>query len=379
MSLPPGSVPDGEWGHDYPYPPTGQLLTSITTMLGATEGKPWLPGWASGLTAGYSVGNLETLARVKVLQGSDKAIALAAREGERIRDRKKYTGGYVHDVLRALILWQASPDGHGGELVLPDLPERLAGEDYDGIPVKYVSEFMIDGFLNWVADFGPEFIASEMTVYNLALGLAGTLDIIARIPGFTVGRTGVFIPGSGVQVCVDAKTGKNLSVTWREQVAFYRRCPECSTPLGEMYATPPTEAGAVLHLRPEFVRGYQFMPIAKAEDAAAWNTCRDAARMYFGRKAAKEKPGRVCRPLRADGTIPPPLLADLDGEGYGRGLVPLRKAGITDLEQVAGMTAGQLLKIKGVGKKLLNDQIRVMLTDYGLHLAGEAPKLAEVA
>ena len=77
-----------------------------------------------------------------------------------------------------------------------------------------------------------------MTVYNLALGLAGTLDIIVRIPGFTVGRTGVFIPGSGVQVCVDAKTGKNLSVTWREQVAFYRRCPECSTPLGEMYADP---------------------------------------------------------------------------------------------------------------------------------------------
>ena len=72
MSLPPGSVADGEWGHDYPYPPTGQLLTSITTMLGATEGKPWLPGWASRLTAGYSVDNLEALARVKVLQGREQ-------------------------------------------------------------------------------------------------------------------------------------------------------------------------------------------------------------------------------------------------------------------------------------------------------------------
>ena len=74
----------------------------------------------------------------------------------------------------------------------------------------------------------------------------------------------------------------------------------------------------------------------------------------------------MCRPLRADGTIPPPLLADLDGEGYGRALPPLRKAGITDLDQLAAMTAGQCLKVKGVGKTLL-DQIRVMLTDYGLH------------
>ena len=57
----------------------------------------------------------------------------------------------------------------------------------------------------------------------------------------------------------------------------------------------------------------------------------------------KAKPGKVCYPLRADGTIQQPRLADLDGEGYGRALSPLIKAGIGDLEQLAAMDAGDCL------------------------------------
>ena len=103
-----------------------------------------------------------------------------------------------------------------------------------------------------------------------------------------------------------------------------------------------------------------------------------ALELYEGRKAAKKKPGKVCYPLRADGTIPQPRIADLDGEGYGRAISPLVKAGIGDLEQLAAMTAGQLLAVKGIGGKTV-DGIRVMLADHGLCLVGEAPVLAEVA
>ena len=42
------------------------------------------------------------------------------------------------------------------------------------------------------------------------------------------------------------------------------------------------------------------------------------------------------------------------------------------------MDAGDCLKVKGVGGKLL-DGIRVMLADHGLHLADEAPELAKAA
>jgi hypothetical protein len=114
------------------------------------------------------------------------------------------------------------------------------------------------------------------------------------------------------------------------------------------------------------------MLISGADDAAAWNRFRRAVELHQGRSEVKAKPGKVCYPLRADGTIPQPRIADLDGEGYGRALAPLVKAGITNLEQLAAMDAGDCLKVKGVGGKVL-DVIRVMLADHGLHLRDEAP------
>ena len=88
----------------------------------------------------------------------------------------------------------------------------------------------------------------------------------------------------------------------------------------------------------------------------------------------------MCYPLRADGTVRQPLIADLDGEGYGRAISPLVKAlgADADLDKLAAMTAGDLLKVKGVGGKVL-DIARVMLADHGLHLADEAPELAKAA
>jgi hypothetical protein len=126
----------------------------------------------------------------------------------------------------------------------------------------------------------------------------------------------------------------------------------------------------VLHLRPEHPRGYRFHLISGAADARAWNRFRRDVEIWQGRKEENAKPGKVCYPLRADGTIRQPLLADLDGEGYGRTLSPLIKAGIADLEQLAAMDAGDCLKVKGIGGKLLGT-IRQMLADHGLCLKGE--------
>jgi hypothetical protein len=396
MSAIANAVTDEKTGErDYLYPPTGEMFPSVTTVLGGTEGKPWLPGWAAGIAAEYAYDNhavLEALAAKKAAEhlaagmpapaaaqkGRDDAVAFAKRESERIRDVKRDTGGYVHSIAEALVLWQASPEGHGAELSLPLLPDHLHGADYDGLPVEDVSEWMIEGFLNWVSDYSPRFLAAEMTVFHPGLKVAGTLDAIAELPGLGIGRAGRFVPGPGVTGCFDVKTGKHLSVTWPEQVGTYRRCPECLLPLGEMRPTPPTEFGAVVHLRPEYPRCYRLMLISGDSDAAAWDRFQSAAQVYRGRRAAKAKPGKVCYPLRADGTIRQPRIADLDGEGYGRVLSPLLKAGYEDLEQVAAVSAGQLLRTRGIKDKTL-DGIRVMLADHGLHLAGETPVLQEVA
>ena len=379
MSNPATATTNEDGSRSYTYPPTGERFPSVTTVLGATEGKPWLVPWSARLAAEYAVDHLDLIGAVAdgraftvaAQEGGRKAaVDLAKRQAAEIRDRKRDTGGYVHDVVEALILWQASPEGTGADLMLPVLPDHLRGMDYDDEPVEDVADWMLTGFLNFVADFRPVFHAAEMTVYNAALRVAGTLDMIVTLPGLSVGRAGRFIPGDGVTPCVDVKTGKHLDVTVPEQIGSYRRMTQALLPMGELVPMIRTKCGAVLHLRPEYPRGYRLMLISGADDAAAWNRFRRAVELHEGRSAAKGKPGKVCYPLREDGTVRQPLIADLDGEGYGRVLAPLAKAGITDLEQLAAMDAGDCLKVRGVGGKVL-EVIRVMLADHGLHLRGE--------
>lgn len=381
MSNPATATTEADGSRTYTYPPTGEEFPSVTTILGATEGKPWLAPWSAGIAAGYAVDNLAELAAIVKRDGRDAAVALAKKQAERIRDRKRDTGGYVHDVVEALVLWAHETAGaRGSDIALPVLPDHLAGEYYDDDPVEDVADWMVEGFLNWVSDYNPQFRAAEMTVFHPGLRVAGTLDSIGYLPGLDIGPAGRFIPGPGVQGCIDVKTGKHLSVTWPEQIATYRRCPECHADRlsRDLYPTPATRFGAVLHLRPEHPRCYRFMLISAKDDAAAWNRFRRAVEIFEGRREAKAKPGKVCYPLRPDGTIQQPRIADLDGEGYGRALSPLVKAGINDLEQLAAMDAGDCLAVKGVGGKVL-DVIRIMLADHGLHLRGEAPETLKAA
>ena len=367
----------------YIYPPTGEKFPSVTTILSGTDGKRYLIDWSAKLAAERAVDNIEHVTRLLAAGEGDAAerrqaavdyVKEAAKEA---RELKADAGSYVHDVVEALILWGAGRTG--AEITLPVLPEHLAGAYYEeDLPVEGVTDWMIEGFLNFVADYRPIFQASEMTTFTPDLKVAGTLDIIATLPGLAVGRAGRFVPGTGVTPCIDVKTGKHPEVTWREQVASYRRMKQALLPMGEIVPMPATECGAVLHLRPEYERGYRLMLISGAGDAAAWNRFRRAAELFQGRAGVKAKPGKVCYPLRADGTIQQPRLADLDGEGYGRALSPLIKAGIDDLEQLAAMDDGQLLALKGVGGKTV-ETVRVMLSDHGLHLAGEGLPIGKAA
>ena len=363
---------DADSNRHYTYPPTGEQFVSVTSVLGATEGKPWLTGWSSRVAARYAVTNLDLIAEKIRTEGEEAAFGLIAEQSEQIRSLKADAGTYVHDVVEALVLWSASPAGAGSDIALPLLPEHLQGALYDDEPVEDVTAWMVEGFLNFMADFGPQILAAEMAVFSPELRTAGTLDLIAALRRYGVGTSGrlTAAPGTVLPLCVDIKTGKHLSVTWREQIAAYRRMPECLLPLGDMAPMPATEAAAVLHLRPEHDRCYRLMLISGADDAKAWATFRSALSLYHDRAAAKPKPGKVCRPMRADGTIPQPHLADLDGEGWGRALGPLMRAGIPDLEALAAMTAGQCVAIHRVGPKTVNS-IRALLAAHGLCLAGE--------
>jgi len=356
----------------YTHPITGDRLISVTTVLGATNGKPWLSGWSARITAEYVVDNLAAITALIAEQGRDAAVERIKDEAKRLRQKKADAGKYVHDVQEALILWAASPDRTGTDIVLPTLPEHLVGADYDDEPLEDVVAFMVDGFTRFVSDWDPGFEAAEMTVFNLVLRVAGTLDMIVHLRDVQLTADGriVSAPGSVLRLCVDTKTGKYLDATIPEQLASYRRMREALLPMGQLVPMPETDASAVLHLRPEHPDGYQLIPLAPADDAHAWNRFRRAVELTEGRSQVHAKPGRVARPPRPDGTSPAPRLADLTGEVHGRVLAALASTGCADLEEIAAFTAADLLAVKGIGAKTL-DTTRRLLAEYGLHLADD--------
>jgi hypothetical protein len=54
-----GRITDKETGERwYEYPPTGELLDSVTTVISATNSKPWIAGWHGRTSAAWCVDNL---------------------------------------------------------------------------------------------------------------------------------------------------------------------------------------------------------------------------------------------------------------------------------------------------------------------------------
>ena len=175
-------------GHrTYPFPPTGEAFTSITTILSESEGKQaYLVPWSARLAAEKAVDNLDTVAGILAEHGPEEgraaAVAYLKDTAKQARELKADVGTHVHDVVEALILWADSPDRTGTDIAIPVLPEHLEGAEYDDEPVEDVVGWMVEGFLNFIGDWKPVFRASEMTVFNPALKVAGTLDIIAELP-----------------------------------------------------------------------------------------------------------------------------------------------------------------------------------------------------
>lgn len=359
--------------------PNGDRLISMTNVGGSTDGtkKEVYMAWAAKLAAFAAVENLQEVLRILKENGPEEgpeaAVAFITEDARKRRELKRDAGSFVHQVLEMLILWAASPDGTGAEITFPELPAHLAGALYDGEPVEQVTDAMITGFMNFVTDFGVSIQASEMVVFNRQFGIAGTLDAIMGFPGRRYEPAGWLRadPTAAATLCVDFKSGREDIMT-QEQVPGYRRCPEALLPMGEIAPTPRTDGGAVLYLRPEYERGYRLLIMSAADDAKGWNRFRRALELTTGRRATRDKPGRVAYPLLPDGTLPSPRTADLDGEGYGRVPGALARAGILDLDALAALDEAGCLALKGIGGKSL-PIIRQILIDYGLRLNGDTP------
>lgn len=235
---PANSVTDQDTGSRiYDHPITGEIFTSVTTILSAVA-KENLHYWAAKVVQEKALDMVPAL--VKSLRhkpcdmkGDDRCracrdcVALELRrEPDRVRDEAADRGKRVHKVADHYVL-------HGQI------------RDHDADIADYVQQW-----LRWRDTHQVTFDASEVTVINRDHGFAGTLDGIIRC-GWLPPKWKHLI---GVPLIDDLKTGKGIYDTHALQLAAYR-CPGnvVMLPNGDELPLPDCdpEIGALVQVRPD--------------------------------------------------------------------------------------------------------------------------------
>lgn len=195
-------------------------VPGVTSVVGMLP-KPFLPRWAAKATAEWTVDNLGSVVGLAL---NDPQGAVDVMKGAPWRDTRQAadTGTAVHDLYERL--------GNGEDVgrVHPDLE-------------PYVSHFH-----EFVAEFSPEFILQEETVWSEAHNYAGSFDLLAGV--------------DGERVIIDYKTTR--SGVYPEvalQLSAYANADYIINPDGSTEELPEVESAAVLHVRPE---GWQLIPVS---------------------------------------------------------------------------------------------------------------------
>ncbi len=200
----------------------GEAYWSVTTILKAVP-KDALVYWSAKEAAICAVDNIPRIRAILGDDGDGREAAINWIKGAcwRSSGKKMELGTIVHNVIEALVI-----DGP-----MPAIPKD--------------AEPYVDQFLDWYATFNPQFQASEMTVFSRKEKYAGTLDMIATVPG--LGR-----------LLIDTKTGSGVYPETALQLSAYRKAEFILLADGREEPMPATDGGAVLHLRPD---GYELIPV----------------------------------------------------------------------------------------------------------------------
>ena len=219
MTSPPLSqeMPDGS--RRYCHPLTGELVPSVTTII-AMLSKPLLTGWAARVAADYAIDEWDALAGLSPYERK-RAIKYAH---EREREKSADLGTAVHSAIDS---W-------------------CKGEAH--VHAKDVDPYM-GSFTRFLMDKRPEFLYSEVTIWNRTYDYAGTADSILRL------GDKIFL--------TDYKTGKNLHSEVGLQLSALAHGEFIITPDGEELELPVIDALAAIHIRP---RSWHFTPVNYSEE-----------------------------------------------------------------------------------------------------------------
>lgn len=218
----------------------GNKIPGVTTIIDQGVPKPALVGWGIKSVAEFALdhwtelGQLTPSVRLAELKGSPYAI----------KDEAANRGTEVHALAEQLL--------KGEEVSVPPV---LAGH--------------VKAYVAFLNDWEPEVILAESSVVNFAVGYAGTLDKIVRIPG-------------GCPVCsgddcvwlADTKTGKGVYGDVALQLAAYRYAESYVGTAGGLLPMPDVDHCGVVHVRED---GYRFLPVRADRDV--FQEFRHAARV----------------------------------------------------------------------------------------------------
>lgn len=207
MSDPPLAEQVKGIGRMYRYPPTDELVPSITSIIDVLD-KPALIGWAARETAKAA---WEQRAALVNMDDEEAAVDMLKNARFRSRGRKANVGSAIHEVCEAL----------ARDIELPSYPEEAS---------PYV-----DQFLRFVADYDPTFTVVEGTVFNLSKRYAGTFDFLAIIGGVPV--IGDYKTGSGIypEVALQTAAARYAEQLWDRET-------------GELRTMPATDGAIAVHL-----------------------------------------------------------------------------------------------------------------------------------
>lgn len=228
------------------HTPYGRYL-SVTTILDLGINKKGLQDWYAWEAAQCAIQNLPMLARVRGDKARRDAAIFLAGEAERIRDEAGDLGSAIHADINASILGIERPE-----------------------PSEEQAPFMA-AFRQFVADWQPEWEATELVVANPEDGWAGTADWWAwlNLPG--VGRT--LVAGDSKSGKPDKRRDKATYPAAAMQLSAYRRGTVGWLRDGTEVVPPKADHAVILHLRPDHypdTGGYALVPVDTSDEVYQW-------------------------------------------------------------------------------------------------------------
>lgn len=255
-------------------------LWSVTTILGVLD-RPALVSWAVEQTAREAVRVAGTLASRVAEDGEDAVVSwLCGARWRRPKGQISDTefGSRVHQLVEEYALTGVKP-----------APSREQfGAEVD------VAQACIDRFDEWAQRFQPEYLAAELSVYNLTYGYAGTADAFARVGGVPLivdykatrrswdreGRPARVYPETALQLA--AYRHAELAAVWRARKfeRFKRRYYLLSADeQARAVPVPATEGGIAVKITPEHCTAYPVRCDALVLDAFLYTL--ECARWQF--------------------------------------------------------------------------------------------------